>query len=43
MSYFLIKQHKSGHNNKYFIDSTKLNLQAVLRLEDAKMLSLDEA
>ena len=42
MSHFIINQNKSGQNNQYRIDSTKVNLKAVLKLEYEQMRSIDE-
>jgi len=36
MSYFIMKQSKSGQNNRYCIDSSKVNLEAVMQLDNTK-------
>ena len=42
MSYFIIKQNRRVQNNKYRIDSAKVDLQALLQLEYTKVVSLNE-
>ena len=42
MSYFIIKQNKTGQNDKYCINSAKVNLQAILQLEYTNIVNLNE-
>ena len=42
LSYFITNQNRNGLNKIYYIDSAKVNQQAVLQLEYTKILSFDD-